>query len=128
MLSKSRFSPKNNFFNKKPLFCKNNKIHKIFSAENKKKHCSKPPECERSTDEKAIPAAPKWPAATLRKMCYFYVKIEKSLNFMEFRIFSLKSLKYALFQKHSLRPTFFRCFGGIWGGKVIFSAKFIKTS
>ena len=25
---------------------------------------------------------------------------------MEFRIFSLKSLKYALFQKHSLRPTF----------------------
>ena len=67
----------------KLIFCKNNKIHKIFSAENKKKHCSKPPECERSTDEKAIPAAPKWPAATLRKMCYFYVKMQKIIKFHE---------------------------------------------
>ena len=83
MLSKSRFSPKNNIFNKNLFFVKESQIHEIFSAENKKNIVRKPPECERSTDEKAIPAAPKWPAATLRKMCYFYVKIEKIIKFPE---------------------------------------------
>ena len=36
MLSKSRFFSKNNIFNKKRLFFVKNKIHKVFSAENKK--------------------------------------------------------------------------------------------